>query len=195
MTLGGDWLQKLVVLPPVRLLDEAARHRMSVELGLANGQIIRGVLARLEGGVALVHTGGHGVAYVKADSVIAVTLVDASALVHEPLLGAESPTPSRLELHRRVAGLMPPIAFAPELDEAGRRAVGALLPKLTAALSQIARDAMGQGALSQIDGIDLTAGATGNVARDGKRLQVRAPALAAEAFSEASLRAALEKVL
>ena len=131
----------------------------------------------------------------KADAVVAVTLPDASALVHEPLLGAEAPTPSRLELHRRVAGLMPPIAFAPELDEAGRRAVGALLPKLTAALSQIARDAMGQGSLSQIDGIELSAAATGHVARDGKRLLIRAPALAAEAFSETSLRAALERVL
>lgn len=190
-----DWLQRLVVQAPQRLLDEVARHRIAVELGLANGQVVKGVVARVEGGIALVHTGGHGVAYVKVDQIVVATLPDASALVHEPLLQADAPTPSRLELHRRVAGLMPPIALAPDLDDAGRRAVGALLPLLTAALSAIARDAMGQGALAQIDGVELSAASTGHVARDGKRLSVRAPILAAEAYTEASLRGALERVL
>ena len=202
-------LRDLAPRPPAQLLEElarvakllasAGRPRPDVELGLASGQVVKGKLVRVEGGTALVHTGGHArapsVAYVRVEHIVVLTLPDASVLVHEPVLAAELPVPSRLELARKVAGLLPPIGFAEDLDDGARRAVGALVPLLTAILSELAHDPMGREALAQLEAIELSSGVTARVLREGKRLAIHAPVLAAEAFTLESLRAAIEKSL
>jgi len=202
-------LHDLVPRAPAVILEELARisrtlvansrPRPDIELGMAGGQQIRGKLIAVDGGTALVHTGGQprapAVVFVRVDQIASLALTDASVLAHEPALAPEAPVPTRAELARRVAGLMPPIAFAAELDDAARRAVGALLPTLQHALYQIASDAVTKTSLAAIDGLDLAAAPTGLVAREGKRLAIHAPILAAEAFTVVGLRAALERLL
>lgn len=202
-------LHDLVPRAPSVILEELARisrtlvansrPRPDVELGLVGGQQLRGKLVAVDGGTALLHTGGQprspAVVFVRVDQIASLALTDASVLAHEPALAPEAAVPTRVELTRRVAGLMPPITFATELDDAARRAIGALLPTLQHALYQIASDATTKTSLTGIDGIDLAASPTGVVARDGKRLAIHAPVLATEAFTVVGLRAAVERLL
>ena len=202
-------LHDLVPRAPGVILDELARiartlvansrPRPDVELGLISGQLVRGKLVAVDAGTVLLHTGGQprtpAVAFVRVDQIASLALTDASVLAHEPALAPEAPVPTRAELARRVAGLMPPIAFAAELDDAARRAVGALLPTLQHALYQISSDATKQGALAAVAGIDLAASPTGVVSRDGNRLALLAPTLASEVFTVVGLRAALARLL
>ena len=201
-------LRDMQARPPGAVLDELAklgralaasgRPRPDVELGLTSGQVIRGKVVAADATSAVLHTGGHvrapSVAYVRIDQIASLVLPDASVLGHELAAATDTPVPTQVELARRVAGLMPPIAFAP-LDDGARRAVGALLPTLQHALYQIASQAAGKAALALVDGLDVGSAPTGTVVREGKRIAIHAPLLTAEAFTVASLRAALERLL
>src|SRR5438477_6032178 len=104
-----DVAGKLVAKTPRRLLGELAAlapklaSRPEVELHMQGGVIRGRVIAMSDAeGVVLVQTGGAAaapsVAYVRADDVVAVIVIDASVLVR-PVVG-DAPAPTRLELTR-----------------------------------------------------------------------------------------------
>jgi len=208
-----DLLEQLAVATPRRVLEDLAklghalanadRARPEVELVLASGHVVRGRIARVADGHALVVVGGSrqapAVAFVPADQIAAVTVADASLLVRAPV--PDAPVPSRLELARQLAargdalGMKLELGGASELDDDGRRAIGVTLPIVADVLASIASDAMGKEALAAIDTVELGAASSGDVQRSGKRLVVRAPKLLADQFTHASLRRAIEKLL
>jgi len=208
-----DVLEQLAVATPRRVLEDLAklghalakaeRARPEVELVLASGHVVRGRIARVADGHALVVVGGSrqapAVAFVPADQIAAVTVADASLLVRAPV--PDAPVPSRLELARQLAargealGKRFELGGASELDDDGRRAIGVTLPIVADVLSKIASDAMGKEALAAIDTVELGAATSGDVQRSGMRLVVRAPKLLADQFTHAALRRAIEKLL
>jgi len=208
-----DVLEQLAVATPRRVLEDLARlghalaktdrARPEVELVLASGHVVRGRIARVADGVAMVVTGGSrqtpAVAFVPADHIAAVTVADASLLVRAPV--PDAPVPSRLELARQLAarsaslGLTFELGGASELDDDGRRAIGVTLPLVADVLATIAGDAMGKEALAGIETVELGAATSGDVSRSGKRLVVRAPKLLADQFTPAALRREIEKLL
>jgi len=208
-----DVLEQLAVATPRRVLEDLAklghalakaeRARPEVELVLASGHVVRGRIARVADGHALVVVGGSrqapAVAFVPADQIAAVTVADASLLVRAPV--PDAPVPSRLELARQLAargealGKRFELGGASELDDDGRRAIGVTLAIVADVLSKIASDAMGKEALAAIDTVELGAATSGDVQRSGMRLVVRAPKLLADQFTHAALRRAIEKLL
>jgi hypothetical protein len=197
-----------------RVLAANGRARPEVELYLASGAQVKGRIALVGAGddragpIAVMLAGGTprapAVTYVRVDEVVAVMVGDASLLVRAPV--SDAPAPSRLELQRRAAargeplavtlGRALPVGLASDLDDDGRRAVGAVLPVLFDVLAGIAGDDMGKRALAPIAAIDVGAGSTGEVWKEAPAtLVVRAPKLLAEAFTSATLRQAIEKLL
>src|SRR5690606_22270610 len=86
---------------------------------------------------------------------------------------------------------------ASELDDDGRRAIGATLPLVAEVLAAIASDALGREALRGLDTVELgsaSSGAVGTYA-GGRRLVIRAPKLLTEQYTAATLRRAIEKLL
>jgi len=111
--------------------------------------------------------------------------------------------PSRLELARQLAarsaslGLTFELGGASELDDDGRRAIGATLPLVVDVLAAIASDDMGKEALRKLETVELGAASSGDVGTydSGKRLVIRAPKLLTEQYTAATLRKAIEKLL
>ena len=193
-------------------LAKADRPRPEIELYVASGQVIRGGIVGVGDdrgdAIAVVQVGGTAkqptVTFVRVNQIVAVTVVDASLLVKAP--GSDAPVPSKLELQRQLAArsdalasvLGRPFAFelvASDLDEDGRRAIGAALPLVVDVLSAIAKEDLGKEALGAIDGIELGAATSADIQRTGKRLAIRAPKLVTEQLTHVVLRRAIEKLL
>ncbi|HWU90569.1 MAG TPA: hypothetical protein VN253_25060 [Kofleriaceae bacterium] len=220
-----DVLSQLVGASPRRLLEDLARigaalakndrPRPEVECFLASGQLIRGRVVSVaedrQGAIALLAVGGNArapsVAYVRVDQIAAITVVDASLLVKAPVV--DSPIPSKLELQRQLAvradtlagvigkQLAIQLGGASELDDDGRRAIGATLPLVAEVLAAIAADDMGKDALRKLETIELGAASSGDVGTydNGQKLVIRAPKLLTEQYTVATLRRAIEKLL
>lgn len=222
--MNDDVTGELTARSPRRLLEELAqlarvlaangRARPEVELYLASGQLLKGRIVEVgtgddhAGPIAVLVVGGTprapAVAYVRVDEVVAVTIGDAGLLVRAPV--SDAPAPSRLELQRQVAarseplavklGRALPVTFGSDLDDDSRRALGSLLPVLFEVLGGIASDDMGKRALAVIEAIEVGAGPTSEVWKEAPgKLVLRAPKLLSEAFTVASLRTAIEKLL
>jgi len=197
-----------------RVLVANGRARPEVELHLASGHSVKGRLVEAGAGddragpIAVLVVGGTprapAVAYVRIDEVLAVTIGDAGLLVRAPV--SDAPAPSRLELQRQVAarsepltaklGRALPVTFGSDLDDDSRRALGSLLPVLFEVLGGIAGDDMGKRALAVVEAIEIGAGPTSEVWKEApSKLVLRAPKLLSEAFTVASLRTAIEKLL
>ncbi len=222
--MSDDVLAQLVGRSPSRLLEDLAvigralaasdRPRPEIEVYLSGGALIRGRIVSVVddrmGAVALIQLGGSprtpSVSFVRIDQIAAVTIVDASLLVRASIADASAPAPSRLELQRQAAahadgfvgkfGRALPITLASDLDDDARRAVGVLFPVLLEVVAAIARDELGKEALGAILSIELGAASRGEVWKEDQgKLVVRAPKLVTEAFTFATLRAAIEKLL
>ena len=222
--MNDDVTSELTAQSPHRVLEELAqlarvlaangRARPEVELVLAGGSVIKGRIVEVGASdgraapIAVLVVGGTprapAVAYVRIDEIVAVTVGDAGLLLRAPISNA--PAPSRLELQRQAAargepitaqlGRALPVRFAGELDDDSRRAVGALLPVLFEVLAGIAGDDLGKRALADVAAIELGAGPTHELWKEAPgTLVVRAPKLLAEAYTIASLRTAIEKLL
>ena len=180
-------------------LAKHGRVRPEVELVLASGHVVRGRIVTVDDGTAIVHAGGTSATFVRIDQVSAITVVDASVLVKAPT--ADVPVPSKLELMRQLAargdslGKRLELGGATELDDDGRRAIGFALPVVDEVVGAIAGDAMGREALAKVDAIELGSASAGEVRLEGRRLVIRAPKLLSEAFTHASLRKAIERLL
>ena len=223
--MNDDVLSQLTGASPRRLLEDLARigaalakndrARPEIECYLASGQLVRGRVVSVaddrQGAIALISVGGSvrapSVTFVRVDQIAAVTVVDASLLVKAPVV--DSPIPSKLELQRQLAaradGLANAIGHrlaitlggASELDDDGRRAIGATLPLVVDVLAAIASDDMGKEALRKLETVELGAASSGDVGTydSGKRLVIRAPKLLTEQYTAATLRKAIEKLL
>lgn len=220
-----DVLSQLAGASPRKLLEDLARigvalakndrARPEVECFLASGQLVRGRIVSVaedrQGAVALIAIGGNSrapsVTFVRIDQIAAVTVVDASLLVKAPVVDA--PIPSKLELSRQLAVRGDALANAlgkrvelvlggaSELDDDGRRAIGAALPLVADVLAAIASDDMGKEALRKLATVELGAASSGDVGTydDGRRLVIRAPKLLTEQYTASTLRKAIEKLL
>lgn len=220
-----DVLSQLVGASPRRLLEDLARigaalakndrPRPEVECFLASGQLLRGRVVSVAddraGAIALLAVGGNArapsVAYVRVDQIAALTVVDASLLVKAPVV--DSPIPSKLELQRLLAARADSLAgvigkklaiqlgSATDLDDDGRRAIGATLPLIVDVLAAIAADDMGKEALRKLETIEIGAASSGDVGTydNGQKLVIRAPKLLTEQYTVATLRKAIEKLL
>ncbi len=223
--MNDDVLSQLVGASPRRLLEDLARigaalakndrARPEVECYLASGQTVRGRIVSVaddrQGAIALIAIGGTvrgpSVTFVRVDQIAAVTVVDASLLVKAPVVDA--PIPSKLELQRQLAARADGLATATgkrielvlggasELDDDGRRAIGAALPLVADVLAAIASDELGKEALRELDTLELGAASSGDVGTydSGRRLVIRAPKLLTEQYTAATLRKAIEKLL
>ena len=148
---------------PRRQRPASARGRARAVRRLGRARPRRGRVRRRRRPIALLHTGGQprtpAVAFVRVDTVLAVTVIDASVLVKAPT--ADTPAPSKLELARALGaradslttalGRALPMTAAPDLDDDGRRAVAQVLPSLTDTLRDLARRD-GQGGARQAVG-------------------------------------------
>jgi hypothetical protein len=222
---NDDVLSQLAGASPRRLLEDLARvgvalakndrPRPEVECFLASGQLVRGRIVSVaddrQGAVALIAIGGNvrspSVTFVRVDQIAAVTVVDAGLLVKAPVV--DSPIPSKLELQRQLAARADGLAGAlgkriaitlggaSELDDDGRRAIGATLPLVADVLAAIASDDMGKEALRELETVELGAASSGDVGTydNGHRLVIRAPKLLTEQYTAATLRKAIEKLL
>ena len=219
---SGDIAAEVGARSPRRVLDDLVqlahalvangRPRPEVELYLASGQLVKGRVVEVtddrSGPVVAIQVGGQPrqptMTFVRVDHVVAVTVADASVLVRAQV--ADAPPPSRLELQRQIAARSdalatklgsnaPAIALSGELEDDGRRALGALLPVLFDVLAAIAGDEMGRAALVGITNVELIASGQAEAWKDKDKLTVRAPKLLTEAWTFASLRAAIEKQL
>jgi len=197
-----------------RVLASNGRARPEVELVLAGGGVTKGRIVDVGAGddgagpIAVLVVGGTprapAVAYVRIDEIVVVTVADAGLVLRAPISNA--PAPSRLELQRQAAargealtallGRALPVSFASDLDDDSRRAVGALVPVLFDVLAAIAGDELGKRALAAVTAIELGAAATAELWQEAPgKLVVRAPKLLAEAYTIASLRTVIEKLL
>jgi hypothetical protein len=222
---NDDVLAQLTGANPRKLLEDLARigvalarndrPRPEVECYLASGQLVRGRIVSVaddrQGAMALIAIGGNvrspSVTFVRIDQIAAVTVVDASLLVKAPVVDA--PIPSKLELARQLAARADALAGpvgkrielllggASELDDDGRRAIGATLPLVADVLAAIAADEMGKDALRKLEVVELGAGSSGDVGTydSGRRLVIRAPKLVTEQYTAQTLRRAIEKLL
>lgn len=219
---SGDVLAEVGARSPRRVLDDLVqlahalvangRPRPEVELYLASGQLVKGRVVEVtddrSGPVVAIQVGGSPkqptVTFVRVDHVVALTVADASILVRAQV--SDAPPPSRLELQRQIAartdalapklgGKAPAIAMSGELEDDGRRALGSLVPVLFDVLGAIASDEMGRAALGGIATVELVASGAAEAWKDRDKLVVRAPKLLTEAWTFASLRAAIEKQL
>ncbi len=223
--MNEDVLSQLTGASPRRLLEDlarigaalatAGRPRPEVECFLASGQLVRGRIVSVaddrQGAVALIAVGGNArspsVTFVRVDQIAAVTVGDASLLVKAPVVDA--PVPSKLELQRQLAARADGLAGAlgkrielllggaSELDDDGRRAIGATLPLVADVLAAIAADDMGKEALRKLEAVELGAAGSGEVGLHdgGRRLAIRAPKLVTEQYTAATLRREIEKLL
>lgn len=218
---ADDILETLEARGPRRLLEDLSviaralaandRQRPEIEVQLTSGAQIRGRIVSVTedraGAVALLYVGGQprspSVSFVRIDQIAAVTVIDASLLVRTPI--SELPAPSGLELKRQLAaradslasvfGRATPLAVVGELDEDDRRALGVVLPVLVEVLLAVGADEMGKTALAAIESVELSAWTHADVTKVGAKLVIHAPKLLTDAFTPASLRAAIEKVL
>ncbi len=221
MSASEDVLGTLEARAPRRLLEDLSviarahaandRQRPEIEIQLTSGAQIRGRIVSVTddraGAVAMLYVGGQprspSVSFVRVDQIAAVTVIDASLLVRAPI--SEAPAPSRLDLQRQAAargdglasvfGRAIPLELAGENDDDDRRAIGVVLPVLVDVLLAVGSDEMGKSALSAIESIEISAWAHANVTKVGARLVIHAPKLPTDAFTPASLRAAIEKAL
>lgn len=223
MAASDETLAKLKAASPRNLLEELARvgaalakldrARPEVEVFLGSGQTIRGRIVSVAdergGAMALLHTAGPprapSVAYVRVDRVAAVTVSDASVLVHAPT--SDAPVPSRLELARQLAargellagslGRPVPFTIASDVDDDARRAIGLALPLVTEVMTGIAGDEMGKDAIANITAIELGGGRSLEVLLENERhkLVVRVPTVVTEPLSHARLRSTIEALL
>lgn len=221
MSAAEDVLGTLEARAPRRLLEDLSviarahaandRQRPEIEVQLTSGAQIRGRIVSVTddraGAVAMLYVGGQprspSVAFVRIDQIAAVTVIDASLLVRVPI--SEAPAPSRLDLQRQVAaradslasafGRAIPLELAGENDDDDRRAIGVVLPVLVDVLLAVGSDEMGKSALEAIESIEVSAWAHADVTKVGAKLVIHAPKLLTDAFTPASLRAAIEKVL
>ncbi len=205
-------LEDLVQL--ARVLAANGRPRPEVELYLVGGQLVKGRLVDVGAGddrggpVAVVAVGGTprspAAAYVRIDQIAAVVVADAGVLVRAP--NTDAPPPSRLELQRQAAARGDalaarldralPVQLAKDLDDDGRRAVAAFLPVLFDVLGGIAADELGRLALSAIAVVEIGAAPMPELWKEPPdRLVLRAPRVPTDAFTIATLRPALEKLL
>ena len=216
-------LERLVGAAPRRLLEDLSRvavalakndrARPEVELYLASGQVVKGRIVTVsddrQGAVAVLQIGGNArqpaVTFVRVDQVTAVSVTDASLLVHAPI--SDAPAPSRLELQRQIAARLDgvhtklgrPLAIklgpASLDDDDSRRAVGALVPVLFDVLMSIIDDDMGKQAIGALESIELVADASGQVVKEQRGVLIRAPKLLTEQYTHQTLRKALEQHL
>lgn len=221
MSAFEDVLGTLEARAPRRLLEDLSviarahaandRQRPEIEVQLTSGAQIRGRVVSVtedrDGAVAMLYVGGQpkspSVSFVRIDQIAAVTVIDASLLVRAPV--SELPAPSALDLKRQVGahadtlapvfGRATPLVIAGELDDADRRAIGVVLPVLIEVLLAVGSDAMGKSAFASIESVEVSAWAHADVTKVGAKLVIHAPKLATGAFTPASLRAAIEKVL
>ena len=218
---AGDILSTLEARAPRRLLEDLSviaralaandRQRPEVEVQLTSGAQIRGRIVSVTedraGAVAMLYVGGQprspSVSFVRIDQIAAVTVIDASLLVRTPV--SEQPAPTGLELKRQVAsysraladvfGRETPLVIAGELDEDDRRALGVALPVLVDALRDVGSDETGKTALSGVESVEISAWTHAGATKVGAKLVIHAPKLLTDAFTPASLRAAIEKNL
>ncbi len=218
---ADDILGTLEARGPRRLLEDLSviarahaandRQRPEIEVQLTSGAQIRGRIVSVTedrtGAVAMLYVGGQprspSVSFVRIDQIAAVTVIDASLLVRAP--ASEQPAPSGLELNRQAAAhsdalaavfkRATPLVIAGELDEDDRRALGVVLPVLTDVLCAIGSDEMGRTVMSTVESVELSAWTHADVTKVGAKLVVHAPKLLTDAFTAASLRAAIEKSL
>jgi hypothetical protein len=198
-----------------RVLAANGRPRPEVELYLASGQLVKGRLVEVGAGddrqdslIAVVIVGGTprapAAAYVRIDQVVAVVVADAGVLTRAPT--SDAPPPSRLELQRQATARGEalaarldralPVQLAKDLDDDGRRAVAGFLPVLFDVLAGIAADDLGRLALSAIAVIEIGAAPIAELWKEPPdRLVLRAPRIPTEAFTVATLRPAIEKLL
>lgn len=208
-------LGALVPQSPRRALEElvargqraaaAGHERPSVALELMSGRSLAGrcVAIAEDGGLTMVllHTGGSE----RAPQVMQVRLDQVVAVGYEPVAQPQQPTgaaPGRLELARalagageevsRVLGTRLELVLVEPAEEAGRRAVAALVPVLRQALVRLAGDAMGQEALREVAAVQVSAGARRAVVGSAGSLRVDA---ADEEWTASELVAAIEKAL
>ena len=216
-----DILGTLEARAPRRLLEDLSviaralaandRQRPEIEVQLTSGAQIRGRIVSVTedraGVVAMMYVGGQprspSVAFVRVDQIAAVTVIDASLLVRAPI--SDAPAPSGLELKRQAAahsdslvvvfGRATSLVIAGELDEDDRRAIGVVIPVLVEVLRVVGSDEMGKTALSSLESVEISAWTHADVTKVGTKLVVHAPKLLTDAFTPASLRAAIEKIL
>ncbi len=218
---ADDILGTLEARAPRRLLEDLSviaralaandRQRPEIDVQLTSGAQIRGRIVSVTedrgSAVAMLYVGGQprspSVSFVLVDQIAAVTVIDASLLVRAPISG--EPAPSGLELKRQVAahsdslasvfGRATPLVIAGELDEDDRRALGVIIPVLADVLRAVGADEMGRTALSAVESVEVSAWTHADVTKIGAKLVVHAPKLLTDAFTPASLRAAIEKTL
>ena len=221
MSSPDDILATLEARAPRRLLEDLSgiaralaandRQRPEIEVQLTSGAQIRGRIVSVTddraGAVAMLYVGGQprspSVSFVRIDQIAAVTVIDASLLVRTST--SDAPAPSGLELKRQVAsrvdelaavfGRATPLVIAGELDEDDRRALGGVLPVLVQVLFAVGSDEMGKAALAWVESVELSAWTHADITKVGTKLVVHAPKLSTDAFTPATLRAAIEKIL
>ena len=89
----------------------------------------------------------------------------------------------------------PPLVIAGELDEDDRRALSVVLPVLADVLRAVGSDETGRTALSTVESVEISAWTHADVTKVGAKLVIHAPKMLTDAFTPASLRAAIEKTL
>lgn len=208
-------LGALVPQSPRRALEElvsrgqraaaAGHERPGVSLELMSGRSLAGrcVAVSDDGGLTMVllHTGGSE----RAPQVMQVRLDQVVAVGYEPVAPALQSTgaaPGRLELARglasvgeelaRAAGARLELVLREPADDAGRRAVAALVPVLRQALLRLAGDAMGKDALRALASVQVGAGPRHAVVASGGALHVEG---GDEEWTVGELVAAIEKAL
>ncbi len=194
---GERVLRELTARAPERLLEELgdvsrrirsgeSLRRPRVTLHMASARDLHGYVLDVghEAGhmTVLLHTPPEwNVAHVPMKSIEAVTIHDVLGLSRPP--ADAPPAPSRLELRRRLAGaesaiavqVGAPIAFTlPEqLDEQDLEPLGALLPALSEALENVARDEKGRVSLqAKVKRVQLAVGEQPHVTLVGDALTV-----------------------
>lgn len=206
-----DRLVGLIPRSPLAVLEDlahraaravaAGRGRPEVALYLASGPVVTGRLVAVgdERGASLVvlHVGGdvHAprLVTVRGDQIVGVSHELAAPIVDT------GPAPGRLELARAAASAAVDagvaIAVTDGLPDAGRRAVGLVLPRLGPLLAALRIDALGREALAAITTVKVGAAATGEVRRDGADLVIVVPDDPDAPWDDHALTTALERAL
>jgi hypothetical protein len=220
MSDGEKVLRELTARHPERLLEELgdlarrirageALRRPRVTLHMASARDLSGFVLDVghEGNqtTVLLHVPPDwNVAHVPMKGIEAVTVHDVLGLSRPPADAA--PAPSRLELKRRLAGaessitvqVGAPIVFTlPEaLEEEHLEPLGALLPVLSEALENVARDETGRLTLqAKVKRVQLAVGEQAHVTLVGDALTVMTAGAHVRRLAPPLLRRAIEAAL